>query len=242
MENESPHLLAKPPEPEDYDLVLLGSGTGSKVLAWTFGKEGQRVVTVERKYLGGSCPNIACMPSKNIIHSAQVASYVRHSRDFGLSVDSFSVNMCAVRDRKRRMVSDLVDIHRDNYQKSGGELILGTGRFVGPRTIEVDLDDGTVRRLRGKNVVISTGSRARVDDIPGLAKAKPLTHIEALELDRVPEHLIVLGGGYVGLELSQAMRRFGSKVTIIESHSRVVPHEDEDVTDGLHQAPSGRGH
>jgi pyruvate/2-oxoglutarate dehydrogenase complex dihydrolipoamide dehydrogenase (E3) component len=241
MESENPHLLSQPPEPEDYDLVLLGSGTGSKILAWTFAREGQRVVTVERKYLGGSCPNIACMPSKNIIHSAKVASYVRQSRDFGLSVDSFSVNMCAVRDRKRRMVSDLVDLHRDKYQKSGGELILGTGRFVAPRTIEVDLPEGTVRRLRGKNVVISTGSRARVDDIPGLAKAQPLTHIEALELDRVPQHLLVLGGGYVGLELAQAMRRFGSKVTIIESHSRVVPHEDDDVTDGLHELLQDEG-
>ena len=212
-------------------------------MAWTFAREGQRVVTVERQYLGGSCPNIACMPSKNIIHSAQVASFVRHSREYGISIDSFSVNMSAVRDRKRRMVSDLVGHPpRASYEKSGGELILGTGRFVAPRTIEVDLADGTVRRLRGKNVVISTGSRARVDDIPGLAKAKPLTHIEALELDRVPPHLVVLGGGYVGLELAQAMRRFGSKVTIIESHSRVVPHEDEDVTDGLHQLLQGRGH
>jgi pyruvate/2-oxoglutarate dehydrogenase complex dihydrolipoamide dehydrogenase (E3) component len=224
---------AKTMEPEDYDLVLLGSGTGSKVLAWTFGQEGKRVATIERKYLGGACPNIACLPSKNIIHSAKVASYFRRGREFGIESDAFTVNMSQVRDRKRKMVSDLVDLHRANYQKSGVDLILGSGRFVGPRTVEVLQADGKTRRLRGTNVIISTGTRAALDPIPGLAQAQPLTHVEALELDQVPEHLLVLGGGYVGLELSQAMRRFGSDVTIIERSSRLVPQEDDDVADAL---------
>ncbi len=111
---------------------------------------------------------------------------------------------------------------------------MGSGRFVGPRTLEVTQADGEAQRLRGAKVVISTGTRARLDPIPGLADAQPLTHIEALELDEVPKHLIVIGGGYVGLELSQAMRRFGSEVTVIERNDRLAHQEDDDVTEGLH--------
>ncbi|HXA63611.1 MAG TPA: FAD-dependent oxidoreductase [Bryobacteraceae bacterium] len=220
-------------EPEEYDLVILGSGMGSKYLAWTFAEQGRRVATIERKYLGGACPNIACLPSKNIIHSAKVASYCRRGQEFGISTDGFTVNMSAVRDRKRRMVSADVEFHSNKYAQSGGELIMGSGRFVGPGTIEVSLADGKTRRLRGTNVVISTGTRARLDPIPGLAESRPLTHVEALELDELPKHLIVIGGGYVGLELSQAMRRFGSDVTVIDRNDRLAHHEDDDVTEGL---------
>jgi pyruvate/2-oxoglutarate dehydrogenase complex dihydrolipoamide dehydrogenase (E3) component len=149
-------------------------------------------------------------------------------------VDGFTVNMSGVRDRKRRMVSDLVDIHRDRYKRSGAELIFGSGCFVGPRTVEVTLPDGKTRRLRGKNVIISTGTRARLEAVPGLADSQPLTHVEALELDEIPKHLIVIGGGYVGLELAQALRRLGSDVTVIERNERLVHQEDDDVTEGLH--------
>jgi pyruvate/2-oxoglutarate dehydrogenase complex dihydrolipoamide dehydrogenase (E3) component len=221
-------------EPEEYDLVMLGSGFGSKFLAWTFAEQGRRVATIERKYLGGACPNIACLPSKNIIHSAKVASYFRRGPEFGISSDGFTVNMSAVRDRKRRMVSADVEFHRNKYAQSGGELIMGSGSFIGPRTVEVSLADGKTRRLRGTNVVISTGTRARLDPIPGLAESRPLAHVEALELDELPKHLIVIGGGYVGLELSQAMRRFGSDVSVIDRNDRLVHQEDDDVTEGLH--------
>jgi pyruvate/2-oxoglutarate dehydrogenase complex dihydrolipoamide dehydrogenase (E3) component len=163
----------KTPKKEEYDLVILGSGTGSKFLAWTFAEQGQRVVTVERKYIGGACPNIACLPSKNIIHSAKVASYFRRSREFGITVDSFTVNMSGVRDRKRKMVSDLVELHRGNYEKSGAEIIFGSGRFIGPRALEVTLPGGKTRQLRGTNVIISTGTRARLEAIPGLAESHP---------------------------------------------------------------------
>jgi pyruvate/2-oxoglutarate dehydrogenase complex dihydrolipoamide dehydrogenase (E3) component len=225
--------LPKKTDPEEYDLVVLGSGTGSKVAAWTTAEQGKRVALIERKYIGGSCHNIACLPSKNIIHSAKVASYVRRSKEFGIAINGFAVDMSAVRDRKRRMVSHSVDIHLDIFKKTGVELILGSGRFMGPRTLEVTQLDGTRRRLRGDKVIISTGTRATLQAIPGLAGAQPLTHIEALELGEVPDHLIVIGGGYVGLELSQAMRRFGSNVSIIERNDRVLHREDEDVSEGL---------
>jgi pyruvate/2-oxoglutarate dehydrogenase complex dihydrolipoamide dehydrogenase (E3) component len=219
--------------PEEYDLVVLGSGEGSKFVAWTQAKQGQRVAVIERKYIGGSCPNIACLPSKNVIHSAKVASYFFRSEEFGIRKSGVTIDMSVVRERKRKMVAGLVEMHLDNFKKSGAELVRGSGRFIGPRTVEVALHDGTTRQLRGANVIIGTGTRATLDPIPGLLDSHPLTHIEALELDVVPEHLLVIGGGYVGLELAQAMRRFGSRVTVIEHNSRLVQREDEDVSQGL---------
>ena len=220
-------------QPETYDLLILGSGAGSKLLAWTFAGRGQRVAVVERKYVGGACPNIACLPSKNIIHTAQFAHNVRRSEEFGIGIDGFRVSMPAVRDRKRRMVQGLVDTHLALYKQSGAELVMASGRFVGPKMLEATLPDGTKRWMRGENVVIGTGTHAGIENIPGLASAQPLTHIEALELDIVPEHLIVMGAGYVGLEFAQAMRRFGSKVTVMDRNHRVIHREDDDITEGL---------
>ncbi|HEX4119175.1 MAG TPA: FAD-dependent oxidoreductase [Verrucomicrobiae bacterium] len=221
--------------PEEYDLVVLGSGIGGKLIAWTSAEKGQRVVVIERKYVGGSCPNIACLPSKNIIHSAKVASLFYRSEEFGISKENVHINMAAVRERKRKMVRNLVDIHLEKYKKSGAELVMGTGHFVGPKTIEVELAGGGTRRFRGKNVVINTGSRAAIEPIPGLAGVEPLTHIEALELDQVPKHLLILGAGYVGLEFAQAFRRFGAEVTLVDRNSRLVHREDEDISQGLEE-------
>jgi pyruvate/2-oxoglutarate dehydrogenase complex dihydrolipoamide dehydrogenase (E3) component len=218
---------------EDYDLVILGDGTGATLVAWTFASQGQRVAVIERKYIGGSCPNIACLPSKNIIQSAKVASYFRRGKEFGAMAEGFRVDMSAVRARKRAMVSGLNNMYLDDFRQTGAEFILGSGRFAGPKTLEVALVDGATRRLRGTNVIISTGTRAASEPIPGLSDAQPLTHIEALELDEVPRHILVIGGGYVGLELSQTMRRFGSKVTVIDRNDRLLHLEDDDVTGGL---------
>jgi pyruvate/2-oxoglutarate dehydrogenase complex dihydrolipoamide dehydrogenase (E3) component len=192
-----------------------------------------RAVVVERKYIGGSCPNIACLPSKNVIHSAKVASYFARSEEFGITKDNWRINMTGVRDRKRKMVDGLIEMHLANFRSSGAELLIGSGRFSGSKTIEVALADGGTRTLYGENVVISTGSRATVEPIPGLIESRPLTHIEALDLDHLPEHLLIIGGGYVGLELAQALWRFGSKVTIIERNSRLAHREDADVTEML---------
>ncbi len=220
---------------EEYDLVILGGGTGSTVAAWTFAAEGQRVAVIERRYIGGSCPNIACLPSKNIIQGAKIASYVRRSEEFGVPKKEFTVDMHAVRERKRSMVSGWNAVYLDNYKKSGAEFILGSGRVIGRRTLEVTLPEGATRQLRGRNVILSTGTRAVLDGIPGLVDAQPLTHVEALELDDLPEHLLVIGGGYVGLELSQAMRRFGSKVSLIDRNDRLLHREDDDVTEAIQQ-------
>ena len=227
--------------PKQYDIIVLGSGEGSKYIAWTLAKQGKHVAVVERKYIGGSCPNIACLPSKNIIHSAKVASYFRRSEEFGITKDGFKINMAAVRDRKRKMVDGLVDMHLANFKASGAELVMGSARFIGPKTLQVALSDGGTRVVRGDKVIIGTGTRATIEPIPGLSQAGPLTHIEALELDQLPEHLLVLGGGYVGLELAQAMRRFGSRVTIIEHNERLAHREDEDVSQALHELCGDEG-
>jgi pyruvate/2-oxoglutarate dehydrogenase complex dihydrolipoamide dehydrogenase (E3) component len=218
---------------EHFDLVVLGSGEAGKFLAWTFGKQGKRVALIERRYLGGSCPNIACLPSKNVIHSAKVASYFARGEEFGLQKDGYRVDMTAVRDRKRQMVQDLVEIHRKNFEASKVEVLPGSGSFIAPRIIEVSLNDGGVRTITGENIVISTGTTAKVSDLPGLRAAAPMTHVEALELDIVPEHLMIIGGGFVGLEFAQAMRRFGSEVTLIDRNERLLHNEDEDVSAAL---------
>jgi pyruvate/2-oxoglutarate dehydrogenase complex dihydrolipoamide dehydrogenase (E3) component len=141
--------------------------------------------------------------------------------------------MAAVRARKRTMVDGLVAMHLEKYRASGAELVMGQGRFVAPKTLEVALNAGGTRTLHGQTVIIDTGSRARMDDTPGLAASRPLTHVEALELDELPEHLIVLGAGYVGLELAQAFRRFGSRVTVVERNGAPIHREDPDVTEAI---------
>jgi pyruvate/2-oxoglutarate dehydrogenase complex dihydrolipoamide dehydrogenase (E3) component len=218
---------------EEFDLVVLGSGEGSKFLAWTLARQGQRVAVVEQRWIGGSCPNIACLPSKNIIHSAKVASYFARANEFGIETADYSVDMAKVRDRKRKMVRELVDIHLRNFESSGAHLICGHGRFIGPGLIHVDLQEGGTRQVRGKRVVIGTGTRAAVEVIPGLKEAKPLTHVEALELDVLPDHIIVLGGGFIGLEFAQTMRRLGSKVSILDRNDALLHREDPDVKSGL---------
>src|SRR6201982_225178 len=196
--------------------LIIGSGEGGKYLAWHLAQSGQHTVVVERRWVGGSCPNINLLPSKNEIWSAKVADLVHHAASFGATTDSISIDMGKVRQRKRDMVKGEIAAVLQQYKASGAELILGEGHFVAPKTLEVRLNDGGTRVLAGDQVFINIGTHAAIPSIPSLDAAMPLTNIEALELDYVPQHLIVLGGGYVGLELAQAYRRFGSRVTIIE--------------------------
>src|SRR5271157_4112040 len=215
--------------PERFEMLVLGSGEGGKFLAWHMAKSGHRTAVVERKLIGGSCPNTNCLPSKNEIWSAKVADLVHHADRFGMVTGPVATDVKRVLARKRDMVDGLVAMHLENYKASGAELIMGTGRFIAPKTIEVSLNDGGTRVLTGDRVALNLGTHATIPDIPGLAAAKPLTNVEALELDRLPDHLVVIGGGYVGLELAQAYRRFGSRVTIIEAGPQLAGREDFDV-------------
>jgi pyruvate/2-oxoglutarate dehydrogenase complex dihydrolipoamide dehydrogenase (E3) component len=219
------------PEIEHFDIVILGSGQGGKLLAWHLGRSGKRVAVVERRWVGGSCPAAACLPSKNELWSARVAHLVRNAAQFGILTDSVKADMRKVRSRKQDMIDREIAFHLKAYRESGVELVMGSGRFVDPKTIQVALNNGGTRLLNGAEVVINVGSHAAVPDIPGLEAARALTHIEALELDYVPPHLIVLGGGYVGVEMAQAFRRFGSRVTIIEPGRQLLGREDGDVAE-----------
>jgi len=216
-------------QPEHYEDLVLGSGAGGKLLAWRLAQSGRRTAVVERRWIGGSCPNVACLPSKNEIWSAKVADLVSHGAQFGTRPGSFAVNMARVRRRKRDMVDGLVAMHLDHYKASGAALIMGTGRFVAPKTLEIALNEGGSQVLTADRVFLNLGTHATIPSIPGLAEAAPLTHIEALEMGRVPKHLVVLGGGYVGLEFAQAHRRFGARVTVIEPGPQLLGREDPDV-------------
>jgi pyruvate/2-oxoglutarate dehydrogenase complex dihydrolipoamide dehydrogenase (E3) component len=224
--------------------LILGSGQGGKLLAWHLGRSGQRVAAVERRWVGGSCPAVACLPSKNEIwsaRSARVAYLAQHAAQFGTLTGPVKTDMAKVRRRKQDMIEREIAFHLNAYKTSGAELIMGNGRFVAPKTIEVTLNDGGTRVLAGDRAVIDVGTHAAIPDIPGLKAARPLTHIEALELASLPAHLIVLGGGYVGIEMAQAYRRFGSRVTIIEPVPQPLSREDSDVADEMQRILTGEG-
>src|ERR1700750_527945 len=219
--------------PENYEMLVLGSGAGGKLLSWHMAQSGHHYAVVERKLIGGSCPNTNCLPSKNEIWSAKVADLVHHADQCGMITGSTVVDMKRVLARKRDMVDGLIAMHLEKYKASGADLIMGAGRFIAPRTIEVNLNDGGTRVLTGDRVILNLGTHATIPEIPGLAAAKPLTNVEALELDRLPDHLVVIGGGYVGLELAQAYRRFGSRVTVIETAPQLAGREDLDIAAAL---------
>jgi pyruvate/2-oxoglutarate dehydrogenase complex dihydrolipoamide dehydrogenase (E3) component len=218
---------------ERYENLVIGSGEAGRYTAWTLAEAGHRTALVERRVLGGACPNVACLPSKNVIYSARVIALARRGAEFGLKTASLSVDMRGVQRRKRLMVEGLHKTHADRTSASGAELIMGNARFVAKRTVEIDLPSGSTRSIFADRVFLDLGSRATMPELPGLAAARPMTHIELLDLDRLPEHLIVLDGGYVGLELSQAMRRLGSKVTLIEAGPQLAGGEDPDVAAAL---------
>src|SRR5271157_702454 len=155
-------------QPERYEVLVLGSGAGGKLLAWHLAQSGRRTAVVERRWIGGSCPNINCLPSKNEIWSAKVADLLRHADQFGVVPGSLAIDMVQVRQRKRDMVDGLIAMHLDRYKASGAELIKGTGRFVEAKTLEVHLNDGGTRLLAAEKVFLNTGTHATIPPIPGL--------------------------------------------------------------------------
>jgi len=229
------------PDIEHFDILVIGSGEAGKHLTWTMAQAGHRTAVVERKYIGGSCPNIACLPSKNVIRSAKANWFARHGTEYGIQTGPVSTNMKGVLNRKRKMVEGEVQFHLDRFKATGAELIRGEARFVAPKKVEVHLTEGGRRMITGDRVFLDLGSRSVIPDLPGLAAAKPMTHVEVLDLDRLPEHVIVLGGGYVGLELAQALRRFGSMVTVIERSRQIAAAEDQDVAQALLENFTGEG-
>jgi pyruvate/2-oxoglutarate dehydrogenase complex dihydrolipoamide dehydrogenase (E3) component len=226
---------------ERVEILILGSGQGGKLLAWHMARSGRRSAVVERRWIGGSCPNIACMPSKNEIWSARVAHLAHHAGQFGTVAGPVETDMSAVLQRKRDMVTREVEFHLEQYKSTGAELIMGSGRFIAPKTLEVHLNNGGTRVITGERVFLNVGTHAAIPNVSGLKAARPLTHIEALDLDYLPSHLIVLGGGYVGLEMAQAYRRFGSRVTVIEAGPQIMSREDLDVVEEVQRILAAEG-
>jgi pyruvate/2-oxoglutarate dehydrogenase complex dihydrolipoamide dehydrogenase (E3) component len=220
---------------DHYDTISIGSGEAGKYICWNRASTGKKTAVIEHKWLGGSCPNVACLPSKNVIYSAEVLHEAKRFAASGLLKLSgdLGVDMNMVRERKREMVRGLIGMHESVFEHSGAELVLGHGRLIEPKTVEVELEDGGKRVMTADHVIICTGSRARIDSTPGLKDANPLTHVELLELDEVPKHLIILGGGYSGIEFAQAYRRLGAEVTVVERNARILAKADEDVSSAL---------
>jgi len=214
--------------------VILGGGEAGKYIAWDLAQQGRAVLVIERALVGGSCPNTACLPSKNVIRSAKVADLLSRASSYGVSIEGATVDMRGVRQRKREMVGGMIAIHRKKFTVPHLEFLLAEGQLVGLRTVEARLPDGDTRRFVADRLFLNLGTRATIPSVPGLGDARPLTHVEALELDRLPAHLIVLGGGYVGVEFAQAFRRFGSRVTVLEFGTQLLGREDPDVAAAVH--------
>ena len=163
------------PQPERFEVLVLGSGAGGKLVAWHMARSGRRTAVVERRWIGGACPNIACMPSKNEIRSAEVTHLARHAAEFGVMTGPVAIDMAAVRRRKRDMVDDQIAAHLQNYKASGAELIMGSGRFVAPKTLEVSLNDGGTRLLAGDLVFLDLGTHAAIPHVGGLRSRSPMS-------------------------------------------------------------------
>jgi pyruvate/2-oxoglutarate dehydrogenase complex dihydrolipoamide dehydrogenase (E3) component len=224
--------------------VVIGGGEAGKYVAWELAANGRKVVVIERELIGGSCPNIACLPSKNVIRSAEVAHLVGRAADYGVQVGSNGspvVDIAQVRERKRTLVTGLVATHQKRFDHENIEFLLASGSLEGPKTVVARAADGTTRRFEAERLFLNLGTRPALPSIPGLAEAEALTHIEALELGHLPRHLVVLGGGYIGVEFAQAYRRFGSEVTIVQSGARLLNREDPDVSDAVREVLEDEG-
>src|SRR5215472_1085731 len=216
---------------EQYDVIVIGTSQGDRFLPAELAKAGQKVALVERDQLGGVCINSGCTPTKTMIASARLAYQTRRAAHYGVRTGPVSVDLAAVRERKRAMVNGARQNYANRLPQDGLDQINGEARFTGPKTVEIALTDGGTRQLSAPVIVIDTGSRPRPLPLTGAADVPVLDSTSIMELDELPEHLIILGGGYVGLEFGQMFRRFGSEVTIIQTGPRLMMIEDEDVSD-----------
>ncbi len=214
-----------------YDAIVIGTGQGGKPLAQAFARAGRPVAIIEREHVGGSCVNVGCTPTKTMVASARVAYLARRAAEFGVRTGPVSVDQTVVRKRKRDIVESFSGGNRRGLESTDGlDLVMGEASFTGPNELEVR---GETRRLTADTIFINTGLRPEVPDIPGLDMVDYLDSTSVMELGEVPEHLIVLGGGYIGLEFGQMFRRFGAEVTVVQRGPRLMPREDEDVSEEI---------
>src|SRR5580700_8263130 len=221
---------------ERYAAIVIGGGKGGKTLAMYLGRRNEKVALIERDpmMIGGGCINLACIPTKTFIASARLVHSIRRAAEFGIKVEGVSVDWMGVRKRVEEVVSEMRALNLKNFTSFPSlDFILGTGRLVGPERVEVVQNDGKIRQLTSKRIIIDTGTRPAIPDLPGLSEIPFLTSDSIQKLDAIPSRLLVLGAGYIGLEFAQMMHRFGSKVTVLERGPEILSHEDSDVAEAL---------
>lgn len=217
-----------------YDAIVAGSGQGGSPLAEAYAAAGKKVALIEREHVGGTCINVGCTPTKTMVASARVAYLARRASDYGVRTGSVDVDMRAVRDRKRGIVAEWRGGKQRRLERTEHlDLLLGEARFTGPKALDIRLNDGDTRHITSDLVFINTGVRPAAPPIPGLDAVPALDSTSIMELEAVPEHLLVLGGGYVGLEFGQMFRRFGSRVTIVQRGAQLLGREDADVAEAV---------
>jgi len=217
---------------EQYDAIVVGSGQAGTPLSSALAGAGLKTALVEREHVGGTCINEGCTPTKTMVASARVAYLAQRGSDYGVRTGAVSVDQARVRQRKRDIVNSFRGGNEKRLKSTANlDLICGTGSFTGPKTLTVRMHDGTERTLAGEKIFINAGTRAGVPKIAGLDGVPFLDNKSIMELDAVPEHLLVLGGGYIGVEFGQMFRRFGSRVTIVQLSQRLLAREDADVAD-----------
>jgi pyruvate/2-oxoglutarate dehydrogenase complex dihydrolipoamide dehydrogenase (E3) component len=214
---------------EDFDAIIIGSGQGGNPLAEALIAAGKKTAMIERQDVGGTCINRGCSPTKTMVASARVAYMARRGADYGVHTGPVTIDMGRVRERKRAIVSNFRQSREKRLEKVQADLIRGEASFAGPRQLRVALNGGGERSLRAAQIFIDTGTRSARPAIAGLDTVPYLDNDSIMELDRVPEHLLVLGGGYIGVEFSQMFRRFGSRVTVIQAGPQLLREEDADV-------------
>ena len=219
---------------EKFDAIVIGAGQGGDPLARAWASAGRKVAIVERRFVGGTCVNTGCTPTKTLAASARVAHLTRRAADFGVHYDgTVSVNMAEVRDRAQAIVKDFRQGTEKNIQAKGAELIYGQARFTGPKSVRVALNGGGDRELAADQIFINVGTRPAAPSIDGLTSIPYLDNASIEQLDTLPEHLLILGGSYIALEFGQMFRRFGSAVTIVERAERLLAREDPDVSEEI---------
>ena len=218
---------------EVFDTIIIGAGQAGNPLSQALAKSGENVALIEEQFVGGTCINVGCTPTKTMVASAEVAYLANRALDFGVVIEDVAVDMKKVKARKSEIVKSFREGSRNRIINSGVELIFGTASFTGHKTLKVVTEEGVPREVTAEKVIIDAGGRPRIPDIEGLAKVPYLTSSSIMELESVPEHLIVVGGGYIAIEFGQMFRRFGSEVTIIQHSEQLLTREDEDVAEEI---------
>jgi pyruvate/2-oxoglutarate dehydrogenase complex dihydrolipoamide dehydrogenase (E3) component len=216
---------------DTYDLIVIGSGQGGGPLAGTFAKAGRKALLVERVHVGGTCINEGCSPTKTMVASGRVAYLTRRAADYGVHTGPIGIDMARVRQRKQEIVDSFRDGSQRRIEDAGVELLFGTASFTGPKTIHIALNDGGQREATAPAIVIDTGGRPAALTVPGAGTVRSLSSTTIMELDTVPEHLMVVGGGYIALEFAQLFRRLGSQVTVIQRGKQLLSREDADMAE-----------